>query len=80
MSMTIDELAAEALALPSEERALLVDRLVESLDAPLPAPRWHELWATEAQRRLEEVRSGRVQTIPGKEALAQVRRSLGHEV
>ncbi len=33
MPMTIDQLAKEALSLPSDERALLADRLVESLDA-----------------------------------------------
>jgi hypothetical protein len=30
--MTIEEIAAEALTLPGEERALLADLLVESLD------------------------------------------------
>ena len=32
MAMTIEQLAEEALASPSEQRALLADRLVESLD------------------------------------------------
>ena len=74
--MTIEQLAAEALNLPSEERALLADRLVESLDAAA-LNHLDELWMAEAQRRLEEVRSGRVQTIPGEEAAARVRRALG---
>ena len=76
MSMTIDQLAEEALALPSDQRALLADRLVESLDAA-EASRNDRLWATEAKRRRDEVRNGVVQTIPGDEALARVRRSLG---
>jgi hypothetical protein len=76
MSMTIDQIAEEALALPSEARALLADRLVESLDAA-EANRIDKLWATEARRRRDEVRQGLVQTIPGDEALARVRRSLG---
>ena len=79
MAMTIEQLAAEALALPSEERALLADRLVESLDTA-EASRLDRLWASEAKRRRDEVRQGLVQTIPGDEALARVRRSLGHEV
>ena len=74
--MTIDQLAAEALALPSEERALLADRLVESLDSA-EANRLDQLWAAEAKRRRNEVRKGSVETIPGDEALARVRRSLG---
>ena len=76
MPMTIEQIAAEALTLPSEERALLADRLVESLDAA-ESNRMDRLWATEAKRRRDEVRNGLVQTIPCDEALARVRRSLG---
>jgi putative addiction module component (TIGR02574 family) len=76
MPMTIEQLADEALALPTEQRALLADRLVESLDVS-KAGRLDDLWATEAKRRRDEVRQGRVQTIPGDEAIARVRRSLG---
>ena len=32
MILTVEQIAEEALALPSEARALLADRLVESLD------------------------------------------------
>ena len=76
MPMTIEQIAAEALTLPSEERALLADRLVESLDAA-EVNRIDRVWATEAKRRRDEVRSSSVRTIPGDEALARVRRSLG---
>ena len=75
MPMNIEQLAAEALALSSEERALLADRLVESLN-DAESNHLDQLWAAEAERRLDDVRSGRVQTIPGEEALAQVRRAL----
>jgi hypothetical protein len=73
--MTIDEIAKEALAMPSEARALLADRLVESLDAA-EANRIDKLWAAEAVRRRDEVRQGLVKTIPGDEAFARVRRSV----
>ena len=76
MPLTIEQLAAEASALSSEDRALLADKLVASLESA-ETSRIDELWATEARRRLAEVRSGQVKTIPGEEALAQVRRSLG---
>ena len=76
MPMTIEQIATEALTLPSEQRALLADRLVESLDAA-EAGRIDRLWASEAKRRRDEVRNGLVKTIPGDEALARVRRSLG---
>jgi putative addiction module component (TIGR02574 family) len=73
-SMKIEQIAEEALALSSEERVLLADRLVKSLD---PAEDFflRHLWAAEARRRRDEVRNGSVTTIPGDEALARVRRA-----
>ena len=76
MPMTIQQIADAALALPSEQRALLAERLVESLGAA-ESNRVDRLWATEAKRRRDEVRQGLVKTIPGDEVLAEVRRSLG---
>lgn len=75
MSLTVEQIAEEALALPSEARALLADRLVESLD-PVEDTHLRQLWAAEAQRRLEDVRSGKVKTIPGEQALERVRRAV----
>jgi putative addiction module component (TIGR02574 family) len=75
MAISIEQIIEGALALPSEARALLADRLVESLD-PVEEGRIHSLWAAEAQRRLDDVRSGRVDAVPGEEALARVRRVL----
>jgi putative addiction module component (TIGR02574 family) len=77
MPMTVEQIAAEALLLPGEARALLADQLVESLDGSVPTTRLDELWAVEARRRLAEVRSGHVQTISGEEAALRVRRAVG---
>jgi hypothetical protein len=60
----------------SEARALLADRLVESLD-PAEDGYVRELWLTEALRRRDQMRSGQVRTVPGEEALARVRRAVG---
>ena len=75
MGMTVEQIVDEALGLPSEARALLADRLVESLD---PAEDGHvrKLWAAEALRRRDEVRAGRVLAVPGEEGLARVRRAV----
>lgn len=75
MGMTVEQIVDEAMGLPSEARALLADRLVESLD-PAEDGYVRQLWMEEATRRRDEVRSGRVQAIPGEEALAQVRRAV----
>lgn len=72
MSMRVEDIADEALALPSEARALLADRLVESLD-PAEDGYIHELWVTEGKRRLQELRSGLTKGIPGEEAIAKLR-------
>lgn len=70
--MNIEQITAGALALPSEARALLADRLVESLD-PAEDGHIHALWAIEAQRRLQDARAGTVQTVPASEAFKHVR-------
>jgi putative addiction module component (TIGR02574 family) len=75
MSMTVEEIVDEALGLPSEARALLADRLVESLD-PAEDGYVRQLWAAEAMRRRDDVRAGRVLAVPGEEGLAQVRRAV----
>jgi hypothetical protein len=75
MGLTVEQIAEEALSLPSEARALLADRLVESLD-PAEDGYIHQLWAAEACRHRDDVSSGRVQTISGDVALEQVRQSI----
>jgi hypothetical protein len=75
MSFTVEQIAEEALSLPSEARALLADRLAESLD-PLEDGYIRQLWVAEARTRRDEVKSGAVKTISGYEALARVRKSV----
>jgi hypothetical protein len=58
--------------LPAESRAQLADLRVESLDAD-DLGHIDRLWVAEAKHRRDEVRSGRVEAIPGDEALLQVR-------
>jgi len=74
MSLTIEQLAMEALALPANARVQLVDRLVESLDPAEDIP-FRQLWTAEALRRRDDVREGHVQTIPGGEAIKLARQA-----
>lgn len=60
---TIEE---DALALPLQERAKLVERLLESLDH-LPEQEAEALWLDVAQRRAEEIDQGRVQLVTPEE-------------
>jgi hypothetical protein len=75
MSTTVEQLAEQAMNLPGESRARLADLLVESLDAEA-LTHIDRLWLSEAKRRRDEVRAGKVKTIPGDEALRSVRDSL----
>ena len=73
--MTVEQIADEALAMPSEARALLADRLVESLD-PAEDGYIRQLWMREARRRVDEVRRGEVVTIPAEVVIANVRQAI----
>ena len=66
------ELIAEALSLPVEERAIVVDFILRSLNSP--EDDIDRQWIAEAERRLEEVRTGRVKVIPGDQVFAQIRK------
>jgi len=72
MPLTIEHLTEEALALPSEARALLADRLVESLD-PAEDGVVHRLWVSEARRRHADLEAGSVRAIPAEEVMAKLR-------
>jgi putative addiction module component len=75
MATTWEQLAEQAMNLPSESRARLADRLVESLDIE-ELGSVDQLWATEAKRRRDEVRTGSVKTVNGEDALRKVRDSV----
>ncbi len=73
MPMTVDQITAEALNLPTEARAELVERLATSLDTA-ELTEIDKRWAAEAKRRGDELLSGQVQGIPGEEVFAEARR------
>jgi len=61
----------EANSLPLEERAALADSLLKSLNPP--EADIDKEWASVAERRLAELRSGKVKGIPGGEVFERVR-------
>lgn len=76
MPLTLEQLAEEAMRLPVASRALLADKIVESLDF-FEADEIQKAWAEESVRRRDDVRSGKVEPIPGEQVLAEVRRLVG---
>ncbi len=75
MPRTLREIKADALELPVESRGELATTLLDSLE-PSDAE-IQERWIREAERRAEEMRSGRVRGEPIGEALARIRAKLG---
>jgi putative addiction module component (TIGR02574 family) len=69
MAKSARELFEEAMKLGPEERATLMRLLIESVDAES-----EDAWRVEIERRMAELDSGTVQTIPWEELRAQLYR------
>ena len=67
MSKRGTQVIEEALSLPPAERAELADRLLTSLDSP-PDRRIDELWAQEAEDRLDAFARGEIKAVSSSEA------------
>jgi putative addiction module component (TIGR02574 family) len=72
MTSQVSEVLEKALTLSTQDRGLLIDRLIESLDEGPAEEGVEEAWAKEIQRRVDDIRSGKTQPIPHE----QVRRLL----
>ncbi|MBL1262404.1 addiction module protein [Candidatus Methylomicrobium oryzae] len=68
--MKTKELIAEAVSLPVEERALLVDCLLSSLNTPEQGV--DENWVTVAKNRLQELKSGEIKAISSEEVFKKI--------
>lgn len=63
----VSEVLEKALALSTQERGMLIDRLMESLDDEPAEDGVEAAWSDEIKRRVEEIQSGKVKMIPGEE-------------
>lgn len=68
--MKTAELIAEVISLPVEERAMVVDSVLRSLNPPETSI--DKKWALVATRRLEELRTGVVKAVPGDEVFQKI--------
>lgn len=75
MDVRFEDIVADAMKLPVRDRVRLAQQLISSLDEQTDAD-VEELWFAEAERRLEELRSGKVQGVPADEAFAKARDAL----
>ncbi len=75
MSDLVQKLTEEALLLPSEIRAELVEKLLESLNVPTQKE-IARLWAEESERRVKEYEEGKVEGIDGEKLFKEIRTQL----
>ncbi|HEV2856325.1 MAG TPA: addiction module protein [Thermoanaerobaculia bacterium] len=75
MSPTAEELLKQALNLGERDRASVAGALIESLHQEAD-PDAKEAWDTEIRRRVEELDSGAVETLPWSEVRARLFRGF----
>lgn len=71
MVLNTREIIEQIESLPVEGRAQIVDALLRTMNQPDQDV--DAAWVKEAQRRLDDLRSGRVQGIPAKDVFAKAR-------
>lgn len=69
------ELESKALKLTRRERARLAQRLLSSLDQEIDADA-EKFWLEEAERRLGELKSGKIAGIPAEKVIKKARSTL----
>lgn len=68
------EIIEEAESLPVEERVMVIDSLLRTINPPLAEVEVE--WVKVASRRLAELRSGRVEAVPGNDVFNRIRGRL----
>lgn len=74
--MTIEQIVEETRLWPKDAVAELVDRIMfakHGVDDPALSPAWRSAVA----RRVEEIRSGKVEGVPGEAVSARIRKIVG---
>jgi len=75
MATPYDEIIVDAMRLPLRDRVRLAQQLASSLDDEVETS-VEALWFAEAERRLEELRTGKVEGVDSDEALQNARKAL----
>jgi putative addiction module component (TIGR02574 family) len=69
MPDTVQAVADAAMKLSPEDRELLVERLIASLD---PGDALHPDWRDEIARRMADLQAGRARLVPADEAMMRL--------
>ena len=65
------EIIQEATALPVQERVIVIDSLLRSLN--VPDTETDRQWSAVAQRRIAELRGGRVRSVLGDQVFLRIK-------
>jgi hypothetical protein len=66
----MNEILTEVSSLPVEERVIIIDSLLRTLNPPVPEIDLE--WEKVAEKRLAELKSGKVKSIPGNTVFANI--------
>ncbi len=69
--MNTSELIAEVVSLPVEQRAMLADTILRTLNPPETDV--DAVWASTARKRLHDLRAGNVEAIPDEIVFERIR-------
>ncbi|MDR3625886.1 MAG: addiction module protein [Ignavibacteriaceae bacterium] len=67
--------ADDALLLPREDRAELVDKLLGSLNAPIQ-DEINRLWSEEAEKRVKEYDQNKIEALDGEQVFKEIRNRI----
>ena len=72
MTMKTNELISMVESLPVDIKTTLVEKILNSMH---PSQKEIDaLWVKEAQKRVKEIKTGKVKTIPGDEVFKEIRK------
>jgi putative addiction module component (TIGR02574 family) len=79
MKATLEQVAEDALSLSLPDRSALTRILIQASDAePAENPaEVEQAWQVEVEKRVDEILSGRVKTIPAEEVFSNLRAKHG---
>jgi len=72
MSANTEQILKDALALPLQERAELVEQLLATFQSPAD-PHIDELWAREAEDRLDAYYRGELKAVPAEDVFDRIK-------
>ncbi len=71
MSASSEQILKDVLALPLQERAELLERLLATFQSP-PDAQLDELWAREAEDRLDAYERGELKAVPAEDVFRAI--------